>query len=192
MTGLSSPLWCGRRCDVESWDAPPPAARARQPRGRAGVTPQPLEVTLDGLRQLHRRLEQRQPESDDWPLVCALVWNQIVRAEGRQERMASKDRWWRQYFSSAPTSSSCTPGASNPSGWGLGGQVAHPHARTSRTPCAAAFSFAESSAPWTRFPLVPKRWMQPWPGKRRMGQGELQPEERLRLPPRSLRRGKIN
>jgi hypothetical protein len=54
------------------------------------VTPQRLEVTLDGLRQLHRRLEQRQPESDDWPLVCALVWNQIVRAEGRQERMASK------------------------------------------------------------------------------------------------------
>ena len=52
--------------------------------------PQRLEVTLDGLRQLHRRLEQRQPESSDWPLVCALVWNQIVRAEGRQERMVSK------------------------------------------------------------------------------------------------------
>ena len=67
-----------------------PAARARRPRGRASGVPQRLEVTLDGLRQLHRRLEQRQPESSDWPLVCALVWNQIVRAEGRQERMASK------------------------------------------------------------------------------------------------------
>jgi hypothetical protein len=49
-----------------------------------------FEITLDGLRQLHRRLGDYQVERHDFPLLAALVWKQIARFEGRQERMAAK------------------------------------------------------------------------------------------------------
>lgn len=57
------------------------AARARQPR---------LEVTLEGLRQILERFDQGQLESNDWPLLRALLWNEVARAEGRQERAIAK------------------------------------------------------------------------------------------------------
>jgi hypothetical protein len=37
------------------------------------ATPAQLEVTLDRLRQLRRRIDQRQLEHDDWVLLGALV-----------------------------------------------------------------------------------------------------------------------
>jgi hypothetical protein len=69
-------------------------ARSRetpQRSGRAGeTTVERFEVTLDGLRQLRRRIDHKQLDPDDWPLVGALVSKQIARAEGRQERMIAK------------------------------------------------------------------------------------------------------
>jgi transposase len=47
-------------------------------------------VTLDELRELRHRLDDQQLESDDWPLLRALVSQQIGRAEARQERMIAK------------------------------------------------------------------------------------------------------
>ena len=38
-----------------------------------GATPERLEVTLDRLRQLRHRIDQRQLEHDDWVLLGALV-----------------------------------------------------------------------------------------------------------------------
>jgi hypothetical protein len=49
-----------------------------------------FDVTLEGLRQLRHRVDDRQLEPDDWPLVGALVSKQIERAEQRQERMLAK------------------------------------------------------------------------------------------------------
>lgn len=66
------------------------------PRGAAsrsqdsGPTVERFDVTLDGLRQLRRRIEHKQLEPDDWGLVGALVSKQIARAETRQERMIAK------------------------------------------------------------------------------------------------------
>ena len=69
-------------------------ARSRetpQRSGRAGeTTVERFEVTLDGLRLLRRRIDHKQLDPDDWPLVGALVSKQIERAEGRQERMIAK------------------------------------------------------------------------------------------------------
>jgi hypothetical protein len=69
-------------------------ARSRetpQRSGRAGeTTVERFEVTLDGLRLLRRRIDHKQLDPDDWPLVGALVSKQIARAEGRQERMIAK------------------------------------------------------------------------------------------------------
>lgn len=64
------------------------ADRARQARGRVGTTR--LEVTLDGLRQAIDRVDQQKLEPADWPLIRALLWNQWVRSEGRQERQIAK------------------------------------------------------------------------------------------------------
>lgn len=49
-----------------------------------------FDVTLEGLRQLRDRLDKQQVETDDWPLLGALVTKQIERAERRQERMLAK------------------------------------------------------------------------------------------------------
>jgi transposase len=49
-----------------------------------------FDVTLEGLRQLHQRVSEQQPQPDDWPLLGALVSQQIARAERMQERMAAK------------------------------------------------------------------------------------------------------
>jgi len=57
------------------------AARARQPR---------LEVTLQGLRQALERFDQGRLESNDWPLLRALLWNEVARAEGREERTIAR------------------------------------------------------------------------------------------------------
>lgn len=64
------------------------ADRARQAGGRVGTTR--LEVTLDGLRQAIHRVDQQELEPEDWPLIRALLWNQWVRSEGRQERAIAK------------------------------------------------------------------------------------------------------
>ena len=39
-----------------------------------------FDVTLEGLRQLHQRVSEHQLEPDDWPLLGALVSQQIARA----------------------------------------------------------------------------------------------------------------
>ena len=49
-----------------------------------------LEVTLDGLRQAIHRVDQQKLEPEDWPLIRALLWNQFIRSEGRQERQIAK------------------------------------------------------------------------------------------------------
>lgn len=49
-----------------------------------------FDVTLQGLRQLHQRVSEHQLEPDDWPLLGALVSQQIARAERMQERMVAK------------------------------------------------------------------------------------------------------
>jgi hypothetical protein len=49
-----------------------------------------IEVTLEALRQLRQRIDAQQLESDDWPLLGALVSKQIAHAEARQHRMLAK------------------------------------------------------------------------------------------------------
>jgi len=66
------------------------AASARQRRGPVGAGPERLEITLDGLRQLRRRIGQLQLEPGDWPVIDALVSSQIVRSEERNERRVAK------------------------------------------------------------------------------------------------------
>ena len=61
-------------------------ARCRE----VGARVEPFEVTLEGLRQLHRRISGKQLERDDWPLLAALVSKQIAHAEGMQDRMIAK------------------------------------------------------------------------------------------------------
>ena len=51
---------------------------------------QRIEVTLDGLRELRRRIDQEQLVASDWLLVGALVSKQIGRAEERYARMLAK------------------------------------------------------------------------------------------------------
>jgi hypothetical protein len=65
------------------------AARGSTSRG-SGAATERFEVTLDGLRRLHQRVDRKQLEPEDWPLLGALVSKQIARAEGRQERMIAK------------------------------------------------------------------------------------------------------
>lgn len=62
------------------------ARQSRQPRRKAGARSERLEVTLDGLRQVRDRAKQRQLELGDWPLVVALLSNEVARTEERQER----------------------------------------------------------------------------------------------------------
>jgi hypothetical protein len=64
------------------------ADRARQAGGRVGATR--LEVTLEGLRLAIDRVDQQKLEPEDWPLIRALLWNQFVRSERRQERQIAK------------------------------------------------------------------------------------------------------
>jgi len=66
------------------------ARRSGQPRRKAGAGSQRLEVTLDELRRLLHRVDDRQLESDDWSFIRALVWNQVARAERRQARVIAK------------------------------------------------------------------------------------------------------
>jgi hypothetical protein len=51
---------------------------------------QRIEVTLSGLRDLYRRVDEKQLDGNDWPLVGALVSKLIARTEARQERMIAK------------------------------------------------------------------------------------------------------
>jgi len=62
------------------------------PKGRSevGATPGRFEVTLSGLRELRHRVDRKQLEPADWPLLGAHVSKQIVRAEQRQDRMIDK------------------------------------------------------------------------------------------------------
>jgi hypothetical protein len=52
--------------------------------------PERLEVTLDGLRQLRERIRQLQLEPGDWPVMDALVSDQILRTEEKNERRIAK------------------------------------------------------------------------------------------------------
>jgi transposase len=68
-----------------------PAAGAREGRGEVGTTAvERFEVTLEGLHELRHRVDERQLEADDWPLVGAMVSKHIASAEQRQERMMAK------------------------------------------------------------------------------------------------------
>ena len=58
------------------------------PKGRPET--ERIEITLDGLCDLRHRIDQKQLEPGDWPIVGALVSKQIGRAEDRQQRMAAK------------------------------------------------------------------------------------------------------
>lgn len=49
-----------------------------------------VDVTLDDLRQLRRRIEQKQLEPNDWAVVGALVSKQLARSEAQLERMLAK------------------------------------------------------------------------------------------------------
>jgi transposase len=49
-----------------------------------------LEITLDGLRQARDRAQQRRLDIDDYPVIVALLSNEVARAEGRQERVIAK------------------------------------------------------------------------------------------------------
>jgi hypothetical protein len=65
-------------------------ARTRRPREEAIGRVERIEVTLDGLRELHSRIADQRLEPDDWLLFAVLVEKQIGRIEGRLERMMAK------------------------------------------------------------------------------------------------------
>ncbi len=49
-----------------------------------------IDVTLDGLRGLVDRIDLKQLEASDWPVVGALVGNFLAREEGKVERLMAK------------------------------------------------------------------------------------------------------
>jgi hypothetical protein len=49
-----------------------------------------IDVTLEGLRAVHRRIGAKKLEESDWQLMGALVLQLIGRTESRQERMIAK------------------------------------------------------------------------------------------------------
>jgi hypothetical protein len=51
-----------------------------------------MDVTLEGLRAIPRRIGLQQLEEGDWRLMGALVLNLIARIESRQERMIAQIR----------------------------------------------------------------------------------------------------
>ena len=51
---------------------------------------QRIEISLNELRALRRRIDGQTLEADDWPIIEALVTKLIGRAESRQERMVAK------------------------------------------------------------------------------------------------------
>lgn len=57
---------------------------------QSGVVAQRIDVTLAGLHDIRRRIERQQLESEDWPLVHALVSNLITRTEARLDRARAK------------------------------------------------------------------------------------------------------
>jgi hypothetical protein len=59
---------------------------------KPGVKTERMDVTLEGLRDVHRRIGVQKLEEGDWPLVGALVLNLIARVERQQERMLAKIR----------------------------------------------------------------------------------------------------
>ena len=108
-----------------------PAARAQQRGGRVGATR--LEVTLDGLGQLLNRIDGRQLESDDWSVIRGLVWNQFVRAEGKNERMIAK-------IVAGAT------GAQHASGSGLDAEASSPVDASTGSPSASGRSATSNSS----------------------------------------------
>ena len=65
-------------------------ARTRRPREEGIGRVERIEFTLEGLRELRRRIDEQRLEPGDWPLLDALVGKQIGRIEGRLERMMAK------------------------------------------------------------------------------------------------------
>ena len=55
-----------------------------------GSTAPSVHITLSELKNLHRRVEQRELEPGDWAVVSALVARRVALAERRQAKMAMK------------------------------------------------------------------------------------------------------
>ncbi len=68
----------------------PSRSRPGHRRDEVGATVKRFDVTLDGLRELRRRVDRQELEPEDWPLLGALVSKQIARAEQTQARMLAK------------------------------------------------------------------------------------------------------
>jgi transposase len=54
------------------------------------VTARSVRTTLSGLRDLRRRIDRRELEADDWPVVGALVSKDIARVDRRLCKMLAK------------------------------------------------------------------------------------------------------
>src|SRR5690606_20213705 len=77
----SVPCCSGRRGSAVARADRPGAAKARQSR---------IEVTLEGLRQALERFDQGRLDPNDRPLLRALLWNEVARAEGRDARRIAR------------------------------------------------------------------------------------------------------
>lgn len=49
-----------------------------------------IEISLDGLHKLEKRIDDKHLESSDWPIIGALVSNLALREQGKLERMLAK------------------------------------------------------------------------------------------------------
>ena len=49
-----------------------------------------IDVTMDGLRQVRQRIDQRRLDDGDWPLFGAFVSNKIAREEDKRDRLLAK------------------------------------------------------------------------------------------------------
>ena len=49
-----------------------------------------INITLEGLHRLQARIDRRQIEEEDWPVVGALVSRLLARTEARLARLQAK------------------------------------------------------------------------------------------------------
>ena len=91
-----------------------PSTDARPPRSEGAATTKRSVVTLDGLRQLRQRIEHRQLEPGDWPVVGALVSKQIAHSETRLRRMLARI----EADAAAGDATASPPGADEPTDTG--------------------------------------------------------------------------
>jgi hypothetical protein len=79
---------------------------------------QRIEISLDELRKLHRRIDVHQLETGDWPLVGALVSKLIARTEAQQRRMLAKIATQEAEASESAVEAGCTAEDGESSGSG--------------------------------------------------------------------------